>query len=260
MRDFAFKALLWLPTRLLAVAGFFIMLYATIRPAEVALVWDGMFRPEQVRLWALVVLVLILLYWVCYLLLRSSDQTAVENGEQGTKIGSQFSASSSVDSFDDDDGKRRIETYTRGVDGLARALSVGLNDRIDLEDEPKAIQGASGEKPAAEQTVELEPDLTLKEVARRVRDHLKLKPKNPDENVRDIRRINLEIGDKIYARNLSVWGRFADFPLKPIPNYRMGSVVIDIAGNCLRLPTDWKSQTYTDVHFCKAEIDRVWPS
>lgn len=103
-----------------------------------------------------------------------------------------------------------------------------------------------------------QPDFSLGDLTKRV---TALSSEERDEQGAILTRpVSLEIADKIWWHELTVWGRFADFPLKPIEPDRLEHVMVDVANGVIRIPDGRSFLTYTEVQFVKAEIDKVWPA
>jgi len=84
-------------------------------------------------------------------------------------------------------------------------------------------------------------------------------PEDPARKAEFRRKVNLHIADTVKLHGLHVWARFGDFPLDLINPYDWQHATLDHLRGELRIPTDWSVNTYTDIHFNKAEIERHWP-
>jgi hypothetical protein len=112
---------------------------------------------------------------------------------------------------------------------------------------------------AAEQPPEC--DMPMKAFLGRIYKKLGPAP-NPIDVAREEyeKRVDLEIIDKIVSRNLHVWGRTGPKgALLPVDADRLPSATIDHRKQEVEVQWPYNSGTYWDLHFNKAEIDRVWP-
>ena len=80
--------------------------------------------------------------------------------------------------------------------------------------------------------------------------------KNERERFR--RAIDQEILDQVTHRNMSVWGRYSDGPLRPVtPSHRMRfdhrKSAVSIQGDAVR------PMVFKDVMFDSDEVEAVWP-
>jgi hypothetical protein len=106
------------------------------------------------------------------------------------------------------------------------------------------------------------PDLPLAGLLVRVYKKLGGAPaKGAAERPEFLRRVNLEIMDKVAHHKLHVWARFGERALDLITeeDWRQGS--FNHLKNALHVPAAY-SEGYdlTDLHFNRAEVERVWPT
>lgn len=75
------------------------------------------------------------------------------------------------------------------------------------------------------------------------------------------RRVDLQIGDKVVVEHLHVWGRLGNTPLRRISESEWQDGTFNHKIKTLRVPTAYADPyEYTDLHFSKREIERVWPN
>ena len=103
------------------------------------------------------------------------------------------------------------------------------------------------------------PDFPLKEVTNRVIAQMGPYPDGDADRQGYFRRLNLEIADKIRLDDLTIWARYADFPVKHIDQADLEHVIVNVVKDVISIPNDWNTLVYTDVQFVKVEVDRVWP-
>lgn len=103
------------------------------------------------------------------------------------------------------------------------------------------------------------PNLPLAGVLVRVYRKLGGAPRQENRRAEFRRNVDLEIADQVNLNGMSVWGRVNDEPLRPVLNlhtarfdHMSGSVRVK-DGNFIHYAT------FTDLKFCKAEVDEVWP-
>ncbi|MDA9918307.1 hypothetical protein N9D37_00265 [Erythrobacter sp.] len=102
-----------------------------------------------------------------------------------------------------------------------------------------------------------EPDYPLVDMMRQVYGERKWPASRADQRA-FVRKIDLEVADKISQQNASVWGRFHDTPLKSVGEHWDRGTFKHIT-NSLTVPIGMEGTTYKDLHFNKAEIDAIWP-
>lgn len=102
-------------------------------------------------------------------------------------------------------------------------------------------------------------DMPLKDVAFRIMDALGINPDSGTNVMEGLRKIDLALADAIVHEKLTVWARFASFPIKVLGHHDLRHVIVETRRNVIKIPNDWHVNEYTDVGFVKAEIDRAWP-
>ena len=137
------------------------------------------------------------------------------------------------------------EELDRTKERLRRA-----EERLDGATVSAAIGNTSGRGAAGPS--EPQPDITLKDLAERIA--------ASSGELDSARKINLEVGDKVRLKGLTVWARYADFPLQRLGDLEMRHAIFDVGKGQVSIPNQWRTNTYTDVQFVKAEIDGLWPA
>lgn len=98
-------------------------------------------------------------------------------------------------------------------------------------------------------------DLPLQEVAKRVAAALKI-----HKAALSARDINLEIADKAFHEELTLSGRYCDFPVDAIRADRLEHATFNFARGELTVANGWgNTLKYTEVKFLSSEIDDIWP-
>lgn len=103
------------------------------------------------------------------------------------------------------------------------------------------------------------PDMPLAAVL--VRIYKKLGPAPSDQNRKAdfYRSVDRHLGDEVHLKNLSLWGRLNEEPLRLVRNLHTArfdhrnDIVIVKDGNYIGF------DRYYDLRFCRAEVDEVWP-
>ena len=105
-----------------------------------------------------------------------------------------------------------------------------------------------------------QPDLPLNGLLVRVYAKLGGEPSGASARAAFKRRVNLEIMDRIAHNHLSVWGRFGVRALEAISDNLWQRGTLDHEKNAFSVSISYGDPaTYDDLHFNKAEIDKVWP-
>lgn len=129
-------------------------------------------------------------------------------------------------------------------------------DNSNLERGNKAPREGLGTK-------EVKPDLNLNGLLVRVYKQLGPPPQPDDSNVAHAKfwmTIDRAVADKMALESLHSWGRpFPTSALKAISQWEWQSGTFNHKMGDLRVPTNFGSITYTDLHFCSSEAEKFWP-
>lgn len=160
-----------------------------------------------------------------------------------------------------------------GTACLAFALSSNLRRLFGIEKPlpqlPLPVPEETGEKAAGFVAPGLrlqgraernpEPDMLLAELVARVRQHIEPPPLWNYSLKESDRRIDLTIADKVVVKNLHVWGRSGNTALSPLHPQTLRTGTFNHQKGTWTAVSDWGVRDITDLHFSRAEIDKIWP-
>jgi hypothetical protein len=105
------------------------------------------------------------------------------------------------------------------------------------------------------------PDLPFTAVLLRVYKILGGAPEGASQKEEFIRKVNRQIMDKVVHERMHVWGRLGERALEPLTDgdcWERGT--LDHKRQEFRLQAAYSNEIkFTDLHFSKAEVERVWP-
>jgi hypothetical protein len=138
-------------------------------------------------------------------------------------------------------------------------LNAGL-ERVLIAAGSREMRGQANPLGLARFVSKPKPDLPLTGLLVRVYAALGPPPQGDLEEREFWRSVNLAIADKVVSEELHVWARMGDraLALTPLDRWEVGE--FDHKKGSLHVPVAY-SEGYelTDLHFYKAEIDRIWP-
>lgn len=253
MRRVVYQGMLSLPVKTVSGATGLLGAVGAIWPEQVQSKARLAMTPDHIRALGIVLLIAALVYFVLLWLLKPGEASASSpGGGQATHghsspaihtnygpitIGSPPPAERQERKQTDPSNHARDR---RGGGPFVMPLNQATADRMRAKANPR-------------------PDMALKEVARRVYDTMGPEPDHTKQREEFRRRLNLTIADAIQQHDLHVWARYADFPIKLLDNYSLEHVIVDVAGDCIHVPNEWRTNTYTDVQFMSSEIDLHLP-
>lgn len=112
----------------------------------------------------------------------------------------------------------------------------------------------------ARQFPEPEPNLPMKGMLGRVYKAVAPHPRPENfDGAELLRKVNLEIIDKITRYKMHVWGRVGDFGLDLISEYDLKYATVNHVRQEIVVAGEWSTCTYTDIHFDRREVNERWP-
>jgi len=123
-----------------------------------------------------------------------------------------------------------------------------------MEIHPNTIRALEGLPP-------LEGDFTLKQLGTMLASRAASAPNDASGKKEFVRRINLEIADKVGQHQLCVWARRGNFRMESVSQHKLTTAIFDFQNNSLTYqPRDAVYPVpLDDVLFNRDEIRRVWP-
>jgi hypothetical protein len=257
MRRFVYKAMLGLPLRVLSGASSVVGITSAFWPERVKAFAGVSMTEDQIRYVGIVLCAVAIAYFALLWLLKPGEKdqgdhpAQTSTGPQSPNLGGTFNGPVEFH-YGPSPAATQPEKSPHSYD--IEALNSGLR---------KAILGAAHNVPTqpglARFIVEPEPDLPLRGLLDRVYAAAGPAPKDAAGLVKFYQRIDNIISDKVSVKGLHTWGRLQGGLIKlDAEAWQLGA--FSHKNQNLLVPVPYgEGVYYSDLHFWKHEIDKIWP-
>ena len=139
--------------------------------------------------------------------------------------------------------------------------SVAGDVHLYAQSHPVAVNEPAAPPTQSQRRDQRQPDLPFTGVLVRLYKKKGGMPEEEGKKQEFLRSINLELGDQTHQKRMAVWGRIHNLPIDRISPYSLQYGAFDHRNKQFTATGlhAVRSTVWTDLKFCKAEVDEVWP-